>query len=106
MRSELKNHGYDDAAIDKMKPAAAWRILREPVKAPVPTMAAEPTAPEMTAKRGGRPRSAAVEEVQAYLYRRWIKGDKLAAIRAGGRREVRKCLPPKRTPTLRMVAAA
>jgi hypothetical protein len=33
--------------------------------------------------KGGRPRSDEVEEVQSYIYDRWIKGDKLAAIRAG-----------------------
>ena len=32
---------------------------------------------------GGRPRSAEVEEVQKYIYERWIKGDKLAAIKNG-----------------------
>jgi hypothetical protein len=44
-----------------------------------------------TAKRklgsGGRPRSSEVEEVQKYIYERWIKGDKLAAIRNSAEKE-------------------
>ena len=36
---------------------------------------------------GGRPRSAEVEEVQKYIYERWIKGDKLAAIKTGAEKE-------------------
>lgn len=46
-------------------------------------------------KRGGRPRSAEVEEVQAYVYRRWIKGDKLAAIRRGAEKQFGPSRAPK-----------
>jgi hypothetical protein len=95
MRSDLNKRGYDDAAIDKMKPATAWSILQEQVKSPAQTRAAEPATPEMTAKRGGRPRSPAVDEVQAYLYGRWIKGDKLTAIRTGAERIFGRARAPK-----------
>jgi hypothetical protein len=40
-------------------------------------------APRPPEPKGGRPRSHEVEEVQAYVYKRWIKGHKLAAIRQG-----------------------
>jgi hypothetical protein len=42
---------------------------------------------ERTARRRGRPRRSDTKEVYAYCYKRWIKGDKLAAIRAGARTE-------------------
>jgi hypothetical protein len=53
----------------------------QPTAALTTTASAEPTTP--TLNKGGRPRSAEVEAVQAYIYERWIKGDKLAKIRAG-----------------------
>ncbi len=63
-----------DAVLGSAVPAPAL-----PAKPPADGAGATSTG---TASRGGRPRNAKVEEVQAYIYDRWIKGDKLAAIRA------------------------
>jgi hypothetical protein len=45
-----------------------------------------PVADSAEKRRGGRPRSSKVDEVRAYIYQRWIKGDKLQAIRRGAER--------------------
>jgi hypothetical protein len=60
-----------------------------------PAASREPAGETSQQDRGGRPRSTRVNEVQEYVYKRWIKGDKLASIRMGAETRFGKARAPK-----------
>ncbi len=79
VKSRLESH--HKAVEEKHQKELAARLV---VNAPADYLAlgTHKTA-NSSPKKGGRLRSDEVEEVQKYIYDRWIKGDKLSAIRAG-----------------------
>jgi hypothetical protein len=90
-----------------------WRALRSvsrgkadgrPIFKGQPVVVNQPTHTQAKANTGGRPVSKEVEEVQKYVYERWVNGDKLAAIRAGAASKFGERRAPREDATVTVMA--